>query len=73
MSYQGGQDYLPFQTVDETASDTDMMGAASVLNQAQAQRDSWKSSPAKQLFMLWVLVIIVYMLVTSVFFRRFTV
>ena len=72
MSYMGGLDYLPVNTVDEVADVTDMMGQASQLNQAGANKRTIKNSPTKALVMLWVLALALYTLL-SYYFRRFVV
>lgn len=49
----GFDPYMPVDTVDETASYTDMQGPSSRLNQ-MAGRSTWASSPTKSLILMWV-------------------
>ena len=72
MSYQGGYNYMPIQTVDEVADYTDMQGGASQMNEAAANKGSWRNSPTKSLVALWVFAMILYWL-TGFFFRRYAV
>jgi hypothetical protein len=72
MSYQGfGNFAMPVQTVDEVADYTDMMGQASVANQA-GQKPSWRNDATKSLIALWVLVFVIY-LGMAILFRRYLV
>lgn len=70
MSYQGlGNMYTDsFETVDEVAGYTDMMGQASVQNHKNAPAD-WRSNPTKQLIILWVACVVLYGILMT-FFRR---
>ncbi len=72
MSYQGLGNYggSPYDTVDEVAEYTDMMGQASQLNSRAGNKAAWKSDPAKQLVALWVVVLLTYLLL-GYFFRRY--
>lgn len=70
MSYQGGEVYTPYQTVDEVADYTDMMGQASQMNVGASQASEWRQSPTKMLVALWFVVLITYTLL-SYFFRRY--
>lgn len=72
MSYQGlGNDYDSVQTVDDVAEYTDMMGAASMLNQRK-RGVPWKDDATKSLIFLWLFVLLSYWLV-GFFFRRYLV
>jgi hypothetical protein len=70
VSYQGlGNMYTnSFETVDEVADHTDMMGQASVMNHQGVPAD-WRSNPTKQLIVLWVVCVVLYGLLMT-FFRR---
>ena len=57
MGYQ--DPYMTTQTVDETASMTDMQGPSSSVNQL-AGAATWTSSPTKALIGLWVLCMAAY-------------
>lgn len=70
MSYQGGVNYMPVQTVDEVADYTDMQGQASEMNGAVAARRSIRESPTKSLVALWFFVLLMYWLL-GYFFRRY--
>jgi len=69
MSYQGGVNYMPVDTVDESADFTDMQGQASALNMTQG-KPKWFDSPTKSLVALWVFILLVYSLF-GFFFRRY--
>lgn len=51
--------YMPVDTVDETASYTDMQGPSSRVNQL-AGKATWTSSPTKALIALWALCMLLY-------------
>ena len=68
LPFTMGQDpYMPVDTVDETASFTDMQGPSSRVNQL-AGASTWSSSPTKALIALWALAMALYWLV-GWFFR----
>lgn len=68
MSYQGGLDYMPMDTVDEVADYTDMMGQASIANQAKV-KNGWRTDATKSLIALWLFIVLLYLLLMY-FFRR---
>jgi len=70
VSYQGGQDYYPIVDVDDAAEYTDMMGQASVANQAAGTKNAWMQSPTKSLLALWFFVLLTYWIL-GYFFRRY--
>jgi hypothetical protein len=51
--------YLPMDSVDESASYTDMQGPSSMVNQV-AGSPRWSSSPTYSLIALWVVVLAIY-------------
>ena len=69
MSYQGGVNYMPVDTVNEVADYTDMQGQASEMNAQMAAKGSWRQSPTKSLVALWFFVVLLYWLL-GYFFRR---
>ena len=74
MSYSGFGNFAaaqPFETVDEVADHTDMMGQASLQNQA-GQKASWRNDATRSLLVLWVVVLVIYWLV-GFLFRRYLV
>jgi hypothetical protein len=62
-------DYMPVDTVQESAAVTDMMGDASVANHAAAQGRFW-NEPTKCLIFMWVIVVAAYFAVAT-FFRNY--
>jgi hypothetical protein len=60
--------YATVDTVDEQALATDMMGDASLANQAAANKNSIWKDPTKSLIALWVIAVVLYM-ITTTFFR----
>lgn len=69
MSYQGGLDYMPVETVDEQADVTQMMGQASVMNHQGARRLSVRTNPTHALIALWVTAFLSYTLLRFTFRR----
>lgn len=59
LPFSGFDPYMPVDTVDETASATDMQGPSSSVNQLAGQR-TFLSSPTKALIGLWVAVLAAY-------------
>ena len=73
MSYAGfGNLDGGFETVDEVAGHTDMMGQASVMNQAGNGKATWKNDATKSLLALWAFMLLSYWLV-GFFFRQYLV
>lgn len=62
-----GDPYMPTETVDESATMSDMQGPSSTINQL-AGRASWRSSPTRCLVAAWFAALIAYWL-TGVLFR----
>lgn len=60
--------YNSIETVDEVAEYTDMQGGASVRNH-NSQPGEWRSNPTKMLIVLWVLCVVIYGLLMTVFRR----
>jgi hypothetical protein len=69
MSYSGTYDNMPMETVDESADYTDMMGQASVMNQAGAP-SSLRTNPTKALIAFWVFLVLFYALFGYLFRGR---
>lgn len=57
--YGTDQMYMPVDTVDDTASHTEMMGPSSVINQVNGM-PGWSNSPTKSLVLLWFFVLGLY-------------
>lgn len=67
LPMSGYEPYMPTDTVDETASYTEMQGPSSAVNQL-AGKPTWLSSPTKSLIALWILAVAAYWFV-GWFFR----
>lgn len=68
LSFSGfGSDYGSYETVDEVADYTDMVGAATEQNLSAAKKNEWLNSPAKSLVVLWFIVLALYVLTGLVF------
>jgi hypothetical protein len=66
LPMSGFDPYMPTDTVDETASYTDMQGPSSSINQL-AGKATWSSSPTKSLIGLWLLALGLYWLIGWLF------
>jgi len=71
-NYSGNVDYLPVDDVDYTAEVTEMMGQASINNQARGARAAAMQSPTKMLAALWFLALLLYLFL-GYFFRHYRV